>query len=128
MLTFNAGNCCGQAATRNVDDVAFVRSILDDLEGIASVDHSISAWVEANGCNKSPRVTRLPDREKDGTNVKQVRYESGKDGAEVVLVIIQGVGHTWPGNEPRIKSLGVSTQDISANDMMWDFFQQHPMK
>ncbi|MFM7930430.1 MAG: alpha/beta hydrolase family esterase, partial [Pirellula sp.] len=119
MLTFNAGNCCGQAATRNVDDVAFVRSILDDLEGIASVDHSISAWVEANGCNKSPRVTQLPDREKDGTNVKQVRYESGKDGAEVVLVIIQGGGHTWPGNEPRIKSLGVSTQDISANDMMW---------
>lgn len=208
MLTFNAGNCCGQAASRNVDDVAFVRSILDDLEGIASVDrnrvfatgmsngammayrlasemsdriaaiapvsgpmgtkdcrpgravsvmhfhgdadefapfsggkgrgpsgtefysvdHSISAWVEANGCNKSPRVTQLPDREKDGTNVKQVRYESGKDGAEVVLVIIQGGGHTWPGNEPRIKSLGVSTRDISANDMMWDFFQQHPMK
>ncbi|MFM7975651.1 MAG: alpha/beta hydrolase family esterase [Pirellula sp.] len=208
MLTFNAGNCCGQAATRNVDDVAFVRSILDDLEGIASVDrnrvfatgmsngammayrlasemsdriaaiapvsgpmgtkdcrpgravsvmhfhgdadefapfsggkgrgpsgtefysvdHSISRWVEANGCNKSPRVTQLPDREKDGTNVKQVRYESGKDGAEVVLVIIQGGGHTWPGNEPRIKSLGVSTRDISANDMMWDFFQQHPMK
>lgn len=206
MLTFNAGNCCGQAAARNVDDVAIVRHILDDLEGIAnvdrkrvfatgmsngammayrlasemsdriaaiapvsgpmgtkdcrpgravsvlhfhgdadefapfsggkgrgpsgtefySVDHSISAWVDANGCNKSPRVTQLPDREKDGTTVKQLRYESGKDGAEVVLVIIEGGGHTWPGNEPRMQSLGVSTRDISANDMMWEFFQQHP--
>ena len=38
MLTFNAGNCCGQAAARNVDDVAFVRHVLDDLEGIANVD------------------------------------------------------------------------------------------
>jgi polyhydroxybutyrate depolymerase len=208
MLTFNAGNCCGQAAARNVDDVAFVRHILDDLEGIAnvdrnrvfatgmsngammayrlasemsdriaaiapvsgpmgtkdcrpgravsvmhfhgeadefapfsggkgrgpsgtefySVDHSISAWVNANGCNKSPRVIQLPDREKDGTTVKQVRYESGKEGAEVVLVIIEGGGHTWPGNEPRMQSLGESTRDISANDMMWEFFQQHPMK
>lgn len=208
MLTFNAGNCCGQAAARNVDDVAFVRHILDDLEGIAnvdrnrvfatgmsngammayrlasemsdriaaiapvsgpmgtkdcrpgravsvvhfhgeadefapfsggkgrglsgtefySVDHSISAWVNANGCNKSPRVIQLPDREKDGTTVKQVRYESGKEGAEVVLVIIKGGGHTWPGNEPRMQSLGASTRDISANDMMWEFFQQHPIK
>ena len=60
--------------------------------------------------------------------MKQVRYESGKEGAEVVLVVIEGGGHTWPGNEPRMRSLGVSTRDISANDMMWEFFQQHPMK
>ena len=208
MLTFNAGNCCGQAAARNVDDVAFVRHVLDDLERIAnvdrrrvfatgmsngammayrlasemsdriaaiapvsgpmgtkdcrpgravsvmhfhgdadefapfpggkgrglsgtdfySVDHSINAWVDANECKKSPRTTQLPDREKDGTTVKQVRYESGKEGAEVVLVVIEGGGHTWPGNESRLRFLGVSTRDISANDMMWEFFQQHPMK
>ncbi|MEI8227710.1 MAG: PHB depolymerase family esterase [Planctomycetota bacterium] len=208
MLTFNAGNCCGQASARNVDDVAFVRHVLDDLEGVAnvdrrrvfatgmsngammayrlasemsdriaaiapvsgpmgtkdcrpgravpvmhfhgdadefapfsggkgrgptgtdfySVDHSINAWVDANECKKNPRTTQLPDREKDGTTVKQVRYEFGKEGAEVVLVVIEGGGHTWPGNEPRMRSLGVSTRDISANDMMWEFFQQHPMK
>lgn len=208
MLTFNAGNCCGQAAARNVDDVAFVRHVLDDVEGMAhvdrrrvfatgmsnggmmayrlasemsdriaaiapvsgpmgtkecrpgravsvmhfhgdadefapfaggkgrgpsgtefySVEHSINAWVNANGCRKSPRTTQLPDREKDGTTVRQVRYESGKEGAEVVLVVIEGGGHTWPGNEPRMRSLGASTRDISANDMMWEFFQQHPME
>jgi poly(3-hydroxybutyrate) depolymerase len=27
-----------------------------------------------------------------------------------------------------MRSLGISTRDISANDMMWEFFQQHPMK
>ncbi len=207
MLTFNAGNCCGQAAALQVDDVAFVRHVLDDLERIAnvdrhrvfatgmsnggmmayrlaaemsdriaaiapvsgpmgtkecrpgrpvsvmhfhgdadefapfaggrgrgpsgtdfhSVDHSVSAWVEANGCGKTPRTIQLPDRENDGTTVRQVRYESGREGAEVVLVVIEGGGHTWPGNEPRMRSLGVSTRDISANDMMWEFFQRHPM-
>lgn len=208
MLTFNAGNCCGPAAERNVDDVAFVRQVLDDLEEIAnvdrrrvfatgmsngammayrlasemsdriaaiapvsgpmgtkdchpgravsvmhfhgdadefapltggkgrgpsgthfySVDHSIQAWVTANGCHQNARTTQLPDRDDDGTKVKQVRYDSGKDGAEVVLVLIEGGGHTWPGKEPRLRSLGASTRDISANDMMWEFFQQHPMK
>lgn len=208
MRTFNAGNCCGQAAAGNVDDIAFVRHVLDDLQGVAnvdrrrvfatgmsngammayrvaaemsdriaaiapvggpmgtrecrparavsvmhfhgdadefapfaggkgrgpsgtdfySVDHSIGAWVDANGCRKTPLVTQLPDREQDGTTVRQVRYASGRDGAEVVLVVVEGGGHTWPGREPRMRSLGVSTRDISANDMMWEFFRRHPMK
>ena len=208
MLTFNAGNCCGHAATNDVDDVAYTRALLDDLAAVANVDqrrvfatgmsngammtyrlaselsdriaaiapiggpmgtedcrperpvpvmhfhgdadefapfgggkgrgpsgtdfhsveHSIDAWVAANGCDETPTTTRLADREDDGTTVRQVRYGSGRDGAEVVLVVIEGGGHTWPGREPRLRSLGISTRDISANDMMWDFFRQHPMK
>ena len=208
MLTFNAGNCCGHAAARSIDDVAFTRLVLDDLERIANVDqrrvfatgmsngammcyrlaselsdriaaiapvagpmgtkdcrpgravsvmhfhgdadefapfkggrgrgpsgtdfysvqHSIDAWVVANGCKPTPRMTPLPDRADDGTAVKEVRYDSGRDGTEVVLVVIEGGGHTWPGREPRLRALGTSTQDISANDMMWEFFQRHPLK
>lgn len=207
LLTFNAGNCCGYAATHAIDDVAFTRHVLDDLGGVANIDrrrvfatgmsngammtyrlaselsdriaaiapvsgpmgtkechprravavmhfhgdadefapfqggrgrgisgtdfysvqHSIDAWVEANGCRKTPVTTQLPDREDDGTTVKQLRYDSGAGGTEVVLVIISGGGHTWPGREPRMRSLGTSTRDISANDMMWEFFQRHPL-
>ena len=93
-----------------------------------SVEQSIAAWVKADGCGATPTTTRLPDRQDDGTTVKEVRYDSGKDGAEVVLVVIEGGGHTWPGRESRLRSLGASTRDISANDMMWDFFQHHPIK
>ncbi|MFM8634703.1 MAG: alpha/beta hydrolase family esterase [Planctomycetia bacterium] len=208
MLTFNAGNCCGHATARGIDDVAFTRLVLDDLERIANVDrrrvfatgmsngammcyrlaaelsdriaaiapvagpmgtkdcrpgravsvmhfhgdadefapfkggrgrgpsgtdfysiqHSIDAWVAANGCMPTPQTTPLPDRANDGTTVKELRYGAGRDGAEVVLVVIEGGGHTWPGREPRLRALGTSTQDISANDMMWEFFQQHPLK
>jgi len=207
MLAFNAGNCCGEAAARHVDDVAFVRHVLDDLQEIAnvdrrrvfatgmsngammayrlasemsdriaaiapvsgpmgtqdcrpnravsvihfhgdadefapfsggrgrgpsgthffSVDHSINAWVDANECKRPPLVRQLPDRVNDGTTVTQVRFAPGRDGAEVVLVIIKGGGHTWPGNEARMRTLGASTRDISANDMMWEFFQHHPL-
>jgi polyhydroxybutyrate depolymerase len=93
-----------------------------------SVDHSIQAWVKANGCMKMPTVDKLPIKIKDGTAITRKIYGNGKDGAEVVLIEIEGGGHTWPGLEPRLKSLGQSTKNISANDMMWDFFEKHPMK
>jgi len=93
-----------------------------------SVDHSIEAWVKANGCDKEPVVKKFPDTAKDGTTVTRKTYGSGRDGSEVVLVIIEGGGHTWPGHELRVKMLGKSTKNISANDLMWEFFEKHPMK
>jgi polyhydroxybutyrate depolymerase len=45
----------------------------------------------------------------------------------VVLYVIEGGGHTWPGRTPRFAFLGKSTSHISANDLMWEFFQKHPL-
>lgn len=102
-------------------------------EGIAefnsfSVDHSIKAWVKANGCAAEPVVTTIPDQARDGTTITCKTYGSGKEGSEIVLFEIHGGGHTWPGQQPRLNFLGKSTKNISANDLMWDFFVKHPMK
>jgi polyhydroxybutyrate depolymerase len=209
MLTWNAGNCCGYAQAQNVDDVAFVRALLDDLAKIAkidakriyatgisnggmmayrlaselsdriaaiapvggpmgtetcrpsrpvsvmhfhgtadqfapfkggqgeksvsrinfySVEHSIRCWVKTNGCKEESLTVREPDKVDDGTHVVRKTYGGGRDGSEVVLVSIEGGGHTWPGRESRLKFLGKSTGNISANDIMWQFFQKHPKK
>ena len=93
-----------------------------------SVDHSIQTWVKANECKAVPVVTTIPDQAKDGTTITRKTYGSGKEGTEVVLVEIHGGGHTWPGQQPRLQFLGKSTKNISANDLMWDFFVKHPMK
>jgi polyhydroxybutyrate depolymerase len=93
-----------------------------------SVEHSIRAWVKANGCPEKPVVTDLPNKADDGMTVQRKTYGPGKDGAEVVLVEINGGGHTWPGRDPVVRFLGKSTRDISANDLMWEFFKRHPMK
>jgi polyhydroxybutyrate depolymerase len=93
-----------------------------------SVEHSIQAWVRANGCKAEPATVELPDKAKDGTRVTRKTYGGGKDGAEVVLVVIEGGGHTWPGREPALKLLGKATKNVSANELMWEFFQKHPMK
>jgi poly(3-hydroxybutyrate) depolymerase len=29
---------------------------------------------------------------------------------------------------PGLRALGKTTKSISANDLMWEFFEKHPMK
>jgi polyhydroxybutyrate depolymerase len=93
-----------------------------------SVVDSMHAWIKVNGCPTVAVVEILPDRAADGTRVRRETYGPGKDGSEVVLYAIEGGGHTWPGREPPVKLLGKSTHDVSANELIWEFFQRHPMK
>ncbi|MFN0195959.1 MAG: alpha/beta hydrolase family esterase [Planctomycetaceae bacterium] len=92
-----------------------------------SVEHSIEAWVAANGCKTTPEIEALPDTADDDMTVRRHRYTGGKQGSEVILIEIIGGGHTWPGRQARLRFLGPSTEDISANDLMWEFFEKHPL-
>jgi len=93
-----------------------------------SVEHTILTWVKANGCPEKPVVKNEPVTTDDGTAIERKTYGPGKEGAEVVLFVIHGGGHTWPGKDPRVRFLGKSTKNLSANDLMWEFFERHPMK
>jgi len=46
----------------------------------------------------------------------------------VVLFGIERGGHTWPGVESPVTFLGKTTKDISANDLLWEFFEKHPLQ
>ena len=90
-----------------------------------SVEHTIQTWVKANGCQAESEVVALPDKAADGMKVTRKTWRGGRDGSEVVLIEIENGGHTWPGQKPTVALLGQSTMDISANDLMWEFFQKH---
>lgn len=92
-----------------------------------SVDHSIQTWVRLNGCDETPTMDVLSSSG-DELTVTRATYRANQNGAEVVLVLIEGGGHTWPGRKSPARSLGKSSLNISANDMMWDFFQKHTLK
>ncbi|NLF71249.1 MAG: prolyl oligopeptidase family serine peptidase [Candidatus Anammoximicrobium sp.] len=92
-----------------------------------SVEDSVATWVKWNGCRTEPLVEELPDTVDDGTKVTRKTYRS-EAGVEVVLVIVTGGGHTWPGRQPPLGLIGRSTRDICAADMIWDFFLRHPLK
>jgi polyhydroxybutyrate depolymerase len=69
-------------------------------------------------------VNDLPIRVDDGTRIRRSVYTGGHTGAEVVLYTIHGGGHTWPGRQPALQFLGPSTQNLSANEAMWEFFER----
>jgi polyhydroxybutyrate depolymerase len=94
---------------------------------VCSVDHSIQTWVKLNGCGETPRADVL-SKHGDEMTVTRQSYGGGKDGAEVTLVVIDGGGHTWPGRKSPAATLGKSATNVSANDLMWEFFQKHKRK
>lgn len=93
-----------------------------------SVEETIRVWAKIDGCPPNPRVVEMPNTADDGTTVTKKTYGPGRGGAEVVLFTIQGGGHTWPGRSWLVPWLGKTTRDISANDLMWEFFERHPMR
>jgi len=94
---------------------------------LKGVEESVQTWVKLNGCDGKPKTDVLS---KDGDEMKVTRktYGGGKDGAEVVLVVIEDGGHTWPGQQPPVGFIGKSATNVSANDLMWEFFQKHKLK
>jgi polyhydroxybutyrate depolymerase len=93
-----------------------------------SVDETIAAWVKADGCPSQPVVEEIPEKAHDGMKITKKTYGPGSDRAEVVLFTIEGGGHTWPGVDLKLPFLGKTTQNIAATDLIWDFFQKHPIK
>ncbi len=92
-----------------------------------SVEATLQIWTAHNGCPNEPTVIDLPDLVEDGTTVQQRTFAPGREGAEVIYYRIQNGSHSWPGQKSILAILGPITYDINANDLMWDFFQRHPL-
>jgi polyhydroxybutyrate depolymerase len=91
-----------------------------------SVDETIATWTKLNGCRPTPEVAQLPDQADDGMRVTRKVFPAD-NRAEVILLVVDGGGHTWPGREPLNGFIGKSTKDIAANDVIWEFFERHPL-
>lgn len=86
------------------------------VTNFTSVPDTVSKWVKLNGCGAQPR--RL--LEKDGAYCEV--YAPCRGNAQVQLCVTETGGHSWPGAE---KTRGEpASQAISANDVMWDFFNR----
>jgi polyhydroxybutyrate depolymerase len=88
--------------------------------GFESVAETMAGWVERDGCVGDPVVSYVQDE------VTCERHEACGGGVEVELCTIEGGGHTWPGGAD-IFGAGPTTQNLSANDRLWEFFVAHPL-
>jgi polyhydroxybutyrate depolymerase len=98
------------------------------LGKVLSVDESIRFWVKRNMCSITPAVTEEPDRYPgDGTRVTRKQYFGGIDETEVILYIVDGGGHTWPGGLQYLPAsiIGETCRDFDANEVIWSFFKKH---
>ena len=87
-----------------------------------SVRRSVSEWALTLGCDGLPVISR-PSSEVEVSTYQ--RCASGAD--DVLLYTILGGGHTWPGSAPLpAEIVGMTTQQVSASKLMWDFFAAHP--
>src|SRR5476649_2561488 len=55
---------------------------------LKGVEDSIQTWVKLNGCDEKPKSDTL-SKDDDEMKVSRKTYGGGKDGAEVVLVVIE---------------------------------------
>jgi polyhydroxybutyrate depolymerase len=86
-----------------------------------SVDVATAAWADLNDCRRGPVSTTVSDE------VTKVAWSKCDGGADVVLYRVADGGHTWPGSPIDMNGFGMGsmTTDISASQLMWDFFEQH---
>jgi polyhydroxybutyrate depolymerase len=78
-----------------------------------------AGWAAQNGCSSTPAVTFQRGQ------VAGETWGNCQAGADVVLYTVAGGGHSWPGSDIAPES-GITTQDINATDVIWDFFAAHP--
>jgi len=90
-----------------------------------SVPEVLGLWANRNGCSRTPALERA---HKD---VVRMTWPGCRDGADVVLYVIEGGGHTWPGSAVSGAAkgmIGPTTMSIRADELIWDFFRAHPMR
>ncbi len=88
-----------------------------------SVPETIALWVGYDGCAPQPA-----EEVTGGGNIIMQAYGGGAEGSAVVLYTIVDGTHSWPGGTKLRPGGPGPNQQISANDLMWDFFESHPGK
>ncbi|VVB60708.1 Esterase PHB depolymerase [uncultured archaeon] len=86
-----------------------------------SVNDSISFFVNHNQCDAFPQRNRS-----ESGNIIMDLYAGGLNNTEVVLYTIVNGTHSWPGGKIGWRNGDVPTIEISATDLIWDFFKDHP--
>lgn len=95
----------------------------DDKRTDKSVSDAVSMWTEYDGCKP------LPVKKKYG-NIEEEHYTECRNRTAVSVYTIKGQGHAWPGGRRGLANGNPDppTQEISATDLIWEFFKKHPKR
>ena len=91
----------------------------DESRGMnfVSVQQTVTRWVQRDQCKPTPQ--RVLD--KQGANCEA--YSGCAGGVQVQLCVTENGGHSWPGAQKVRRGKEEASQALSANDVIWSFFQ-----
>jgi polyhydroxybutyrate depolymerase len=89
-----------------------------------SAEDTAKYWAKLANCANKPERTKIPAKAKGGMNTEVSTFEGCQHNAQVALYSVKGGGNAWPGGEQYMpeKSVGKTSNDFSANEVMWSFF------
>lgn len=91
---------------------------------VVSIINTANFWGRQSICLNMNEQALPEIAPNDGTNVILRRYSSCPRNTGVLLYIIQGGGHTWPGGEGQSsRVLGPTSQEMDATRESWNFFR-----
>jgi polyhydroxybutyrate depolymerase len=79
-------------------------------EWLESVPDALAGWARHNNCN--PDVI---SEDPEGP-LSTMRYTGCRDDAEVRMIRIDGLGHTW------------TRKEVDTTEVMWQFFKGHRLR
>lgn len=83
------------------------------------VEKVVDFWKEKFNCgffNKS-----------DSPNFHRINYGNG-NGTEIIFYKMLKGGHSWPGGERGRPGADKPVKEVSATDLIWEFFKTHPKR
>lgn len=87
-----------------------------------NIPRFVAAWARRNHCADTPVDTRVTG------DVIRRTYTDCADRADVEFYTVEGGGHTWPGGGKLPEWFaGSTTHSISASNLSWEFFRNHPL-
>ncbi|MDP9141682.1 MAG: dienelactone hydrolase family protein [Pseudomonadota bacterium] len=103
-----------------------IPALIRDLTLVGSLGAQDAAkfWAEKNGCTGNAIRTDLPTPINDGTELYVDNYEACPENTGVTAYTIVEGGHTWPGALDFVPVAGITSQNLHANDAMWQFFER----
>ncbi|MEX2245784.1 MAG: PHB depolymerase family esterase [Dehalococcoidia bacterium] len=80
------------------------------------VRDSAADWAARDGCDPTPADARVSE------HVTSVAWSECDGGVAVILYVVEGGGHTWPGAAVDVTPLGATTREVDATALIWEFF------
>lgn len=125
-------NFAAMEATRPVSVIIMVgdEDPIVPFEGggiFMSTADTVAYWVAANGITTAPEITYLPQTAaNDPTRIRREYYSGGLNNTAVILYVVEGGGHTWPGGPQYFppEFIGLVSRHLNGSAAIWEHFQE----